>query len=80
MLYLSLSSGGFGWIPNLTDVDHSLILPVSMALTNLAIIQLQVMNKVGVTSRLANGIMNALRVLCLVMIPIAAYAPAVCPE
>ena len=77
MLYLALSTGGFGWIPNLTDVDHSLILPVSMAMTNLAIIQLQVMNKVGITSRLANGIMNTLRVLCVVMIPIAAYAPAV---
>ena len=39
MLFLSLSSGGFGWIPNLTDVDHSLILPVFMALSNLAIIE-----------------------------------------
>lgn len=77
LIYLSLSSGGFGWIPNLTDVDHSLILPVSMSLANLAIIQLQVMNKVGATSRLANTIMNVLRVLCVVMIPIAAYAPAV---
>ncbi|XP_032785825.2 cytochrome c oxidase assembly protein COX18, mitochondrial [Daphnia magna] len=76
LIYLSLSSGGFGWIPNLTDVDHSLILPVSMSLANLAIIQLQVMNKVGATSRLANTIMNVLRVLCVVMIPIAAYAPA----
>lgn len=39
MVYVSLSNGGFGWIPNLTDVDHALILPVSMALANLAIIQ-----------------------------------------
>lgn len=48
-----------------------------MALANLAIIQLQVMSKVGPTSRLANTIMNVLRVLCVVMVPIAAYAPAV---
>ena len=39
MLFLALSSDGFGWIPNLTDVDHSLILPVFMALSNLAIIE-----------------------------------------
>ena len=41
MLYVSLSNGGFGWIPNLTDVDHSLILPVSIAFANLAIIQVR---------------------------------------
>ena len=39
MLYVGLTNGGFGWIPNLTDVDHSFILPVSMAFANLAIIQ-----------------------------------------
>lgn len=31
--------GGFGWIPNLTDVDHSLILPVMLGLINLSIIE-----------------------------------------
>lgn len=35
------------------------------------------MTKVGPTSRFARGLMNALRGLCLLMIPIAAYAPAV---
>ncbi|XP_046635686.1 cytochrome c oxidase assembly protein COX18, mitochondrial-like [Daphnia pulicaria] len=64
------------WIPNLTEVDHSLILPVFMALTNLAIIQIQVMSKVGPSSRLSNAMMNVLRVFCLVMVPVAAYAPA----
>ena len=39
MLYVGLTNGGFGWIPNLTDVDHSFILPISMAFANLAIIQ-----------------------------------------
>jgi inner membrane protein COX18 len=77
ILYLSLSTGGFGWIPNLTEVDHSLILPVFMALTNLAIIQIQVMSKVGPSSRLSNAMMNVLRVFCLVMVPVAAFAPAV---
>jgi hypothetical protein len=74
---LALSTGGIGWIPNLTEVDHSLILPVFMALFNLTIIQIQVMSQVGASSRVSDAIMNILRVLCIVMVPIAAYAPAV---
>lgn len=31
--------GGFGWIPNLTQVDHSWILPVTLGLLNLTIIE-----------------------------------------
>lgn len=31
--------GGFGWIPNLTEVDHSFILPVTLGLLNLSIIE-----------------------------------------
>lgn len=31
--------GGFGWIPNLTEVDHSWILPVTLGLLNLSIIE-----------------------------------------
>jgi len=76
LLYYSLSNEGFGWIPNLTDVDHSFILPVVMVLTNLAIIQLQVATRVTPTSRFGRGVTNTLRVLCLVMLPIASYAPA----
>lgn len=37
VLFLEMSTGGFGWIPNLTEVDHSLILPMAMGLLNLAI-------------------------------------------
>lgn len=31
--------GGFGWIPNLTEVDHSLILPVMLGIINLSNIE-----------------------------------------
>lgn len=31
--------GGFGWIPNLTEVDHSLILPITLGVLNLTIIE-----------------------------------------
>lgn len=31
--------GGFGFIPNLTEVDHSLILPITLGVLNLSIIE-----------------------------------------
>lgn len=34
-----LTIGGFGWIPNLTQVDSSYILPVTLGVINLAIIE-----------------------------------------
>ena len=76
-MYLALSNGGIAWIPNLTDVDHSLILPVAMATANLAIIQMQVINRTSEPGKLVAILTNTLRALCLVMVPIAAYAPAV---
>jgi hypothetical protein len=36
---MELSVGGFGWIPNLLVPDESLILPVSVGLINLAIVE-----------------------------------------
>lgn len=39
MAFTELTLGGFGWIPNLTEVDSSLILPVTLGLLNLAIVE-----------------------------------------
>lgn len=39
MAFTELTLGGFGWIPNLTEVDGSLILPVTLGLLNLAIVE-----------------------------------------
>lgn len=39
LTFAELTVGGFGWIPNLTEVDSSLILPVTFGLLNLAIIE-----------------------------------------
>lgn len=39
MTFTELALGGFGWIPNLTEVDGSLILPVTLGLLNLAIVE-----------------------------------------
>lgn len=37
--FMELSLGGFGWIPSLAAADSSFILPVTLGLTNLAIIE-----------------------------------------
>ncbi len=34
-----MSLGGFGWIPNLIEIDHSFILPVSLGILNLTILE-----------------------------------------
>lgn len=39
LTFTQLTVGGFGWIPNLTEVDASCILPVTLGVINLAIIE-----------------------------------------
>jgi inner membrane protein COX18 len=36
--------GGFGWIPNLVEVDHSYILPVALGILNLTIVEVNFKN------------------------------------
>lgn len=44
MITAEMMLGGFGWIPNLTEVDHSWILPVTLGLLNLSIIEVVYVN------------------------------------
>lgn len=39
MITAEMLVGGFGWIPNLTELDHSYILPVMLGVINLSIIE-----------------------------------------
>lgn len=74
--FLELSTGGIGWIPNLTEPDHSWILPVAFGLTNLSIIELQRMSKLRQPSKMYNIFTNVFRVFSIVMIPVAASVPS----
>ncbi|CAK1551155.1 unnamed protein product [Leptosia nina] len=74
--FMELSTGGFGWIPNLIEPDHSFILPVAFGLTNLAIIEIQRMSKLREPSRVYNIFTNVFRGFSIVMIPIAANVPS----
>lgn len=41
IIFTELTIGGFGWIPNLTEVDSSYILPVALGVINLSIIEVK---------------------------------------
>lgn len=74
--FMELSAGGIGWIPNLTEPDHSWILPVAFGLTNLSIIEIQRLSKLRQPSKLYNTFTNVFRVFSIVMIPVAASVPS----
>jgi mitochondrial inner membrane protein COX18 len=74
--FMELSTGGIGWIPNLTEPDHSWILPVAFGLTNLTIIELQRMSKLRQPSKMYNIFTNVFRGFSIVMIPVAASVPS----
>lgn len=74
--FTQLTIGGFGWIPNLTEVDASYILPVMLGMLNLAIIEIQVMSKVGPPSKLQKYATNFFRILSVCMVPIASSVPS----
>ncbi|XP_042231731.1 cytochrome c oxidase assembly protein COX18, mitochondrial-like isoform X2 [Homarus americanus] len=76
VLFMELSTGGFGWIPNLTEVDHSLILPVAMGITNLIITEVNVLSRHQEGSKLQNIATNVFRVISIAVIPIAATVPS----
>ncbi|XP_033158158.1 cytochrome c oxidase assembly protein COX18, mitochondrial [Drosophila mauritiana] len=74
-----MTVGGFGWIPNLTVVDNSYILPVALGLINLAIIEVQTMSRTRPSTRLQNIANNVFRGLSVVMVPVACTVPsAIC--
>lgn len=50
LIFTELTIGGFGWIPNLTEVDSSYILPIVLGLVNLSIIQ--VLFRVNIFNRI----------------------------
>ncbi|XP_062542231.1 cytochrome c oxidase assembly protein COX18, mitochondrial [Armigeres subalbatus] len=74
--FTELTLGGFGWIPNLTVVDESLILPVAMGLINLLIIEIQSASRKSESSKLQRVFTNMFRGLSILMIPIAATVPS----
>ncbi|XP_036347007.1 cytochrome c oxidase assembly protein COX18, mitochondrial-like [Rhagoletis pomonella] len=76
IIYTEMTIGGFGWIPNLTEVDSSYILPVSLALINLGIIELQTVLRTRPTTRLQKYATNVFRLLTIALVPVACSVPS----
>lgn len=76
IILTQLIVGGFLWIPNLTEIDHSFILPISLGVLNLSIIEMQSMLRTRPPTRLQKLATNTFRILSIGMIPIAANVPA----
>lgn len=71
-----MTIGGFGWIPNLTVVDNSYILPVTLGLINLAIVEVQSMTRTRPSTRLQKYANHVFRGMSIVMVPIACTVPS----
>lgn len=76
IIFTSLSVGGFGWIPNLTEVDASYILPVTLGLVNLTIIEISSMTRTTPPGKIQKCVTWLFRGFSIVMIPIAASVPS----
>ncbi|NXL06010.1 COX18 protein, partial [Mesembrinibis cayennensis] len=69
------SAGGTLWFTDLTAPDSTWILPVSLGLVNLLIVEIFASQKMEV-SRFQKLAMNFFRVVSVVMIPVAATVPS----
>ncbi|XP_072797383.1 cytochrome c oxidase assembly protein COX18, mitochondrial isoform X2 [Vicugna pacos] len=70
-----LATGGVLWFPDLTALDSTWILPVSVGVINLLIVEMFALQKIGM-SRFQTYITYFVRAVSVLMIPIAATVPS----
>ncbi|XP_047423116.1 cytochrome c oxidase assembly protein COX18, mitochondrial isoform X1 [Sciurus carolinensis] len=70
-----LATGGILWFPDLTLLDSTWILPVSVGVTNLLIVEIFALQKIGM-SRFQKYVTYFVRAVSVLMIPIAATVPS----
>lgn len=70
-----LATGGVLWFSDLTAVDSTWILPVSVGVINLLIVEIFALQKIG-TSRFQTYVTYFVRAVSVLMIPIAATVPS----
>ncbi|XP_021081722.1 cytochrome c oxidase assembly protein COX18, mitochondrial isoform X2 [Mesocricetus auratus] len=71
-----LAAGGVLWFPDLTAVDSTWILPVSVGVVNLLIVEILALQKLGM-SRFQMYVTHFVRAISVLMIPVAATVPSV---
>ncbi|XP_020289721.1 mitochondrial inner membrane protein COX18 [Pseudomyrmex gracilis] len=73
--YQEFINGGFLWMTNLTATDP-FVLPLAMALFNLAIIEINCMSRVQEMTKWKKYLTNFFRIVAIGMIPLAMYVPS----
>lgn len=74
-LYSALAAGGALWFKDLTVPDSTWIIPVSLGLTNLLLVELASLQQKPVSGRFQNLLLHCFRAVSLFMIPVSAYVP-----
>ncbi|XP_007940985.1 cytochrome c oxidase assembly protein COX18, mitochondrial [Orycteropus afer afer] len=70
-----LATGGLLWFPDLTALDSTWILPVSIGVINLLIVEIFALQKIGM-SRFQKYVTYFVRGISVLMIPVAATVPS----
>lgn len=70
-----LAAGGVLWFPDLTALDSTWILPVSLGVTNLLIVEIFALQKIAM-SRFQTYMTYFMRAVSVLMIPVAATVPS----
>lgn len=76
LAFTQLTVGGFLWIPNLTEIDASYILPVFMCILNLANIEMIALQKDGPRSKFLTYITALFRIISIGIVPLVASVPS----
>ncbi|XP_012918874.1 cytochrome c oxidase assembly protein COX18, mitochondrial isoform X1 [Mustela putorius furo] len=71
-----LAADGILWFPDLTALDSTWILPISVGIINLLIVEIFALQKIGM-SRFQTYVTYFVRAVSLLMIPVAATVPSV---
>lgn len=74
-VYSALAAGGALWIKDLTVPDSTWIIPVSLGLTNLLLVELASLQR-PVSSTFQKLVLNSFRAVSFLMVPVAANVPA----
>lgn len=74
-VYSALTAGGALWFKDLTVPDSTWIIPVSLGLTNLLLVELASLQQKPVSGRFQKVLLHFFRGVSLVMIPVSAYVP-----
>ncbi|KAJ0023984.1 hypothetical protein NQD34_003883 [Periophthalmus magnuspinnatus] len=74
-VYSALAAGGALWFKDLTVPDSTWIIPVSLGLTNLLLVELASLQQRPVSGRFQRIVLHSFRAVSLLMIPVSAYVP-----